>query len=197
VNTIGSIEALLLSEDPASVQAFTEALLLSEDPGPAQACHLSFTEEYQQQSNWCWAATTASITKFYDPNTTWTQCALANHEFNQTTCCQNGSSAACNRAWYPDRALTTTGHLRSSSSSSATFGTVAGEIDASRPVSIGIYWNGGGGHSLVITGYDKSNPNAPTIDIHDPYYGPTIQDANSFPSTYNGGATWGLTCFTQ
>lgn len=165
--------------------------------GPAIARHLALVEQHQQQTEWCWAATTVSITLFYDPKSTWTQCTLVNHAFNQTTCCTNGSSSACNQPWYPDQALTITGHLSSTSNSSQTFATVMREIMASRPISIAIYWKGGGGHNPAISGFDNSRPASPTIDLQDPWYGPSTQDFNTFPSTYQGGASWGVTYFTK
>ncbi len=158
---------------------------------------LGLNEQHQQQTEWCWSATTVSITLFYDPNSTWTQCDLVNRAFGQTTCCTNGSSAACNQPWYPDQALTITGRLASTSNGAASFATVKNEIDASRPISIGIYWTGGGGHNPAIDGYDETDPAAPTIDIQDPWYGPSTQDFNTFPGSYNGGATWGVTFFTK
>jgi Papain-like cysteine protease AvrRpt2 len=93
--------------------------------------------------------------------------------------------------------LTITGNLASTTNASVPFATVKGEIDNSRPISIGIYWYGGGGHNPAIDGYDDSDPSAPTIDIQDPWYGQSTQDFNSFPSTYNGGANWGTTYLTQ
>jgi hypothetical protein len=92
--------------------------------------------------------------------------------------------------------LALTGRLRSTYSA-ASFGTIMSEINGSHPVSIAIYWNGGGGHNPAIDGYDNSNPAAPTIDLQDPWYGPSTQDFNTFPRTYQGGASWGVTYFTK
>jgi hypothetical protein len=161
------------------------------------ARHLGLEEQHQEQTEWCWSATTVSITRYYDPATTWTQCKLANRAFGQTTCCQDGTTSACNQPWYPDNALTITGHLRSTDFKSESFATVMGGINASRPISIAIYWTGGGGHNPAIDGYDNSDSSAPTIDLEDPWYGPSTQDFNTFPRTYQGGATWGVTYFTQ
>ena len=155
------------------------------------------TEQHQQQTEWCWSASTVSITEYLDPTATWTQCSLVNRAFSQTTCCQNGGSAACNQPWYPDQALTITGHLAATTNASATLATVVNEIDNNHPVSIAIYWTGGGGHNPVIAGYDKANAANPTIDLQDPWYGPSTQDFNTFPSTYQGGATWGVTYTTH
>jgi len=165
--------------------------------GPIITRQLSVNEQTQQQTEWCWAATTVSLTQFYDPAATWTQCSLVNNAFGQTTCCQNGSSSACNQPWYGDRALNITGHLRTTSSGAASFATMRTEIIASHPISIAIYWNGGGGHNPAITGYDNSNSATPTIDIEDPYYGSSTQDFNSFPGSYQGGASWGYSFFTD
>jgi hypothetical protein len=158
---------------------------------------LAFSEQYQLESEWCWAATTVSITTYYDAASTWTQCLLVNQAFNQTTCCQDGSSTACNQPGYPDQALTITGHLASTSSGKPSFDAIVSQIDAGHPVSIAIYWNGGGGHNPAVSGYDGSTSAAPMIDIQDPIYGPSTQDFNSFPGSYNGGATWGESYFTQ
>jgi hypothetical protein len=165
--------------------------------GPQNSKQLVFTEQHQQQTEWCWAATTVSIALYYNPSCGWTQCLLVNRAFGQTTCCQNGASAQCNQPWYPNLALAITGNLRTWQSSSATLATVMQEINASHPISIGIFWNGGGGHNPAIAGYDNSIPAVPTIDLQDPWYGPSTQDFNTFPSTYQGGATWGATYFTQ
>jgi hypothetical protein len=70
------------------------------------------------------------------------------------------------------------------------------EINQGHPVSIAIYWNGGGGHNPAVDGY-HDDPAAPTIDLQDPIYGPSTQDFNSFPSSYQGGASWGESYFTK
>ena len=149
--------------------------------------YLGLKEQYQQQSEWCWSATTVSITLYYDPSSTWTQCTLVNTDHNQTTCCQNGSSTACNQPGYPDQALTTTGHLSSTAMNKPSLQTLINQLEAGHPVSINIQWFGGGGHNPATDGYDNSNPSAPTLDIQDPIYGPSTQDYNTFPGSYNGG----------
>src|SRR5215469_452694 len=158
--------------------------------------YLGLAEQHQQQTEWCWSATTVSINLYYNSASTWTQCSLVNRAFSQTTCCQDGSTSACNQPWYPDQALTITGNLSSTANGKPSFQTVMNEINAGHPVSIAIYWNGGGGHNPAVDGY-QNDAVAPTIDIEDPWYGQSLnQDFNSFPSNYNGGATWGESYFT-
>ena len=167
------------------------------------ARYLGLNEQHQQQTEWCWAATTVSISLFYDPSSTWTQCSLVNKYSNLTTCCEDGSSTACNHGGWPDLSLPITGNYASMSgvdqagtTDKPSFETILGEIAAGHPVSIAIWWNGGGGHNPAVDGYDDKNP--PTIDVQDPWYGPSTQvDFNSFPGSYNGGATWGSSYFTK
>ena len=164
--------------------------------GPDAFWVIVFKEQFQQQSEWCWAASTVSITQFYDPTTAWTQCTIVNQQFNSSACCVDPSSTACNQPWYPDKALTATGHL-AGSTGSLSLSDLEGQIVASRPVSIGIDWNGGGGHNPVITGFDQDIAGGPTIDIQDPIFGPSTQDFATFPSTYHGGAQWASSFLTK
>jgi hypothetical protein len=161
------------------------------------ARYLNMTEQHQSQTEWCWSATTVSITHYYDQASTWTQCALVNQAFGQSTCCQNGGTAQCNKPWYGDKALSITGHLASTANSASSLSTVMSQINAAKPISIAIYWNGGGGHNPAIDGYDLRGASGPTVHIEDPWYGPSVQDFNSFPGTYHGGASWGASFFTH
>ena len=111
------------------------------------------TVEHQQQTQWCWAAVSNSVSHFYDAGSTWTQCAIVNAELGQTTCCTNGSSAACNQSWYLDRALTRVGCLLSWASGTLTFATVKSLINSTRPPCARQGWSGGGGHFMAIVCY--------------------------------------------
>jgi hypothetical protein len=164
---------------------------------PPDARTLQFDEQTQEQSEWCWAATTVSIAQYYDSATTWTQCTLVNRAFNLTDCCQDGGSDACNQPGDPAQALPIVGHLSSTANGAATLATVISEINGGHPISVGIYWTGGGGHNPAISGYDNSNPAAPVIDVQDPFYGPSTPDFNTFPGQYEGGASWADTYYTK
>jgi hypothetical protein len=159
--------------------------------------YLGLSEQHQLETEWCWSASTVSITLYYNPAAPWTQCSLVNTDFHQTTCCIDGSSNECNQSGYPDQALTTTGHLLSTAMNKPTLQTVMNELENGCPVSINIQWNGGGGHNPVTDGYDNRDTANPTLDIQDPWYGPSTQDFNSFPGSYNGGASWYESYFTK
>ncbi len=47
--------------------------------------------------NWCWLAVAASVSAYYDPNTTWSQCALANGLIAGPgcDCCKTSNQSTC------------------------------------------------------------------------------------------------------
>jgi hypothetical protein len=150
---------------------------------------LAFTMQHQQQTQWCWAAVSTSVSLYYDTSSTWTQCTVVNAELNQTTCCQNGATAACNQPWYLDRALQRTGNLDGFSGGTTAFADVRTEIDAGRPLGTRVGWSGGGGHFAVIEGY-KPGPTEQRVAIDDPWYGASDLTYNTFATSYQGTGSW-------
>ena len=148
---------------------------------------LNFVMQHQQQGNWCWAAVAASVSAYFNPNTTWTQCKIANAELGQTDCCTNGSSASCNVPWYLDRALTLTGNFVSMSSGAGTMNDVTQEINNNRPLCVRIGWSGGGGHFVAIDGY---NIGLDMVAVDDPWSGASDVDLSVFQTAYNGSGSW-------
>jgi len=85
---------------------------------------LSFNLQKQLQSEWCWAAVSASISKHYDPETTWCQCKLATRltrskKNANKDCCAHPYTRdlahTCNQGQYLDRALRLVGRLAAAS----------------------------------------------------------------------------------
>jgi hypothetical protein len=148
---------------------------------------INFAMQHQEQTNWCWAAVAASVSAFFNPNTTWTQCAIVNAELGRSDCCTNGSSANCNKPWYLDRALTRTGNFVSMSSGAGTLGDVSQEIDNNRPLCVRIGWNGGGGHFVALDGYNRTSN---MVAVDDPFYGASDVDLAVFQSSYYGSGSW-------
>ena len=64
-----------------------------------QSTVLPFNMEHQTQTNWCWAATSKSVSYFYasllNP---WSQCKIASAELSQT-CCTSPVPGPCNVPW--------------------------------------------------------------------------------------------------
>jgi hypothetical protein len=150
---------------------------------------INFVMQHQQQTNWCWAAVAASVSAFFNPNTSWTQCAIVNAELGRTDCCTNGSSANCNRAWYLDKALTRTGNFVSMSAGAGTMGDVAQEIDNNRPLCVRIGWSGlnDGGHFVALNGYNRGFD---MVAVADPWSGSSNVDLTVFQTAYQGSGSW-------
>jgi hypothetical protein len=159
----------------------------------SQDLDLAFAMQYQQQTNWCWAAVSTSTALYYGAASPWTQCSLANAQLGQSGCCTDGSTSACNQAWYLDRALTQVGHFQSWQRSAATFAQVQAAIGASQPIGVRIGWSSGG-HFVAIRGYHAVQQ---TLDVEDPWYGPSQVTYSTFCSSYLGAGTWTDSYFTQ
>jgi hypothetical protein len=155
---------------------------------------LGFAMQSQLETNWCWSAVATSTSRFYNSSSGWTQCGLANQQLGQSTCCQNGSSSACNVPWYLDQALGQTGNLESWESGHADLTTVEGDLVRTCPVGVRIGWSGGGGHFVVIDGAETSNT---TVHVEDPIYGSSDIAYNTLASNYQGSGSWTHTYFTK
>ncbi len=150
---------------------------------------LGFTMEAQLASNWCWAATSDSVSHFYWSASTWTQCKIAGAELGLTDACDIPTPAAANVPWYLDKALDRTHNFVSIQGSPATFAQIRGEIDAGRPMGARIGWNGGGGHFMAIYGY-STWLGEEYVDIDDPIYGKSHLTLADFSTNYQGSGTW-------
>lgn len=158
---------------------------------------LAFNMELQPQSNWCWAATSKSVSHFYWFLSPWTQCKVVNAELGRSDCCNSTVPSPCNVPWYLDKALTRTNNFVSITGA-ATFAQVRAEIDAGRPVGARIGWSGGGGHFMVIYGYSYVAVTGATyVDIDDPIYGKSHMTVSDFSSSYQGSGSWTHTYFTK
>jgi hypothetical protein len=154
---------------------------------------LPFTMQRQAQSEWCWAANSVSIAAFYDPKSPWTQCALVCDQLGQKDCCTDGSSAACNQAYYLSNALERVGHAGRNFADRPPLPAIAAEIDGGRPLGLCIDWTGGGGHFVTVDGCDEG---AGMIDVQDSLFGHSYVPDETFPAQYQGGGTWSWTYLT-
>ncbi len=155
---------------------------------------LDFSMQPQKETEWCWAAVSTSVSLFYEQTSAWTQCTVVNSQLGQTTCCTQGSSTTCNVASYLTPALQLVGHLAHDFGRALSMAEIAVEIDAGRPVALCIDWTGGGGHFVVIDGYDET---AGTVDIKDSLFGASTEPLSQFPASYQGGGTWSWTYLTR
>lgn len=150
---------------------------------------LPFTLEDQTQTNWCWAATSVSVSRFYWAASTWTQCKVASAELGRTDCCNSPVPSACNVPYYLDRALTRTQNLSSLLGRVLTWAEIQAEIDGGRPVGVRVGWSGGGGHFLAIFGYGRQG-GQDVVDVDDPIYGVSRISVDTLRNSYQGSGTW-------
>jgi len=154
---------------------------------------LNFAMEMQTQTNWCWAATSKSVADYYNPGHGWTQCTIANAEKAQTTCCTNGSSAACNAYGTLDTSLTTVGHFNSMVGGQVAYSDVIGQMRIGRPVGARTAWSGGGAHFVCIIGTLPGG----LFAIDDPISGKSDVTEAAFKTAYLGTGSWTHTYYTR
>jgi ABC-type bacteriocin/lantibiotic exporter with double-glycine peptidase domain len=132
---------------------------------------LQITHFKQEQTEWCWAACMNMVVTYDDATSALKQCTLANSAFGMTECCVAPSSSLCNlplqivriKSEYEKYQYKSTHEERSLS-----FLEIKQEIYNRRPIECGILWTGGGGHAVLITGYDSGDI-GDWVYIHDPY----------------------------
>ncbi|HTN43433.1 MAG TPA: C39 family peptidase [Nitrospiria bacterium] len=149
---------------------------------------LKFTIDDQCGNYWCWAAVAVGVSKYYSRSSPWTQCGVANALFEYKNlfkkykvkdCCKNPDK--CDHPENLENALTCTqnyagkSHIKKSSDGKfpqELFEEVCREIDKRRPVAARIGLEGGGGHFVVIYGYETvtHDPQSPYFVAADPYY---------------------------
>ena len=150
-----------------------------------------FVIQPQKQSEWCWAATAASVAQYFDPTTTLEQCDVVNILENVSDCCANPSSY--NQPADLASAIQTVGCLRLSLDRALTFDELRQEIDAGRPVCAGIAWDSGGGHAVLITAYNVLSSGSHHIHVEDPLNPSGDVDFDEFSNAYHGDGKWEAT----
>jgi hypothetical protein len=158
---------------------------------------LAFTMQAQVYSNWCWAATSTSVAKFYSAASAWTQCKVACAEKSLTTCCNTPVPAPCNTYGTLGTSLTTVGHFNKSELAPATtFAKVKAEIQAGRPIGARTAWSGGGAHFVAIYGYQDYGGQQ-YLMVDDPISGKQTMTWATFQTKYRNSGTWTHTYYTK
>lgn len=159
------------------------------EAAPQAGARLNFSVQPQTQSNWCWAALSASVGNYYGTGS-WTQCGVANAELGRNSCCSQ--PGPCNVYGYLDSALRTTRSYGGMRENRMQMPAIENQLGMGRPVGLRCAWYGGGAHFLTIYGTDGSY-----ILVADSIFGYSTRALNSFPGSYNGGGNWTHTYFTR
>ena len=152
---------------------------------------LAFNVEPQLKENWCWAAISSSIGRYYQTGH-WQQQQLAYDVLKA----KHGPTAAPgdNHPCTLDHGLSHVGCLGNWSQGKPSFEQLQYAINDERPVCLRLAWFSGGAHYLVIKGY---NPRTLELYIDDPRYGTSISRYGDFPFGYKKvGGLWSETFWT-
>ena len=183
---------------PTPLNIVTDIVLVDGAPvsvqhPPLNWVRLAFAMQNQQQSNWCWCATTVSVANFYGDALM--QCAFANTHLSRMDCCGAGAAGPCNVTSDLVTPLRRVGHLASWRTGAPSFNDIRTEIDAGRPLTIRIQWAGGGGHFAAAVGYLVGSTTWVAVD--DPAFGPSDILLNTLTTAYQTTGSVDETHFTQ
>lgn len=174
--------------------------LLLPEALPGTGVTLPFNMETQEQSEWCWSAVAVSVSRFYQPSSTITQCGLANLELGGGTdvCCV--TPLACNQQNTLETALDQVGHFSDMVFAPLTFQETDGEITGQRPLGCRIGWFQGGGHFVIIHGTSTESSVGfvkQWVAIADPKFGPADYLIDDFTNAYRQEGGWTHSYLTQ
>lgn len=154
------------------------------------SCYLNIDGVKQEQTYWCWAATSETIIKF-----------LGHGAYSQSTIVQDVKGSVVNDgASYSEDGLSLTKHGVSTTgtqsgilgSGNISFSTIKTMIQGwSSPIKACIAWNTGGYHDLVIYGFyeDSSTQN---VSYMDPWQENPMWNSRTYSSfVSNSGWNWG------
>ncbi|MEK8108195.1 papain-like cysteine protease family protein [Micromonospora sp. M12] len=156
-----------------------------------------FVVQRQQQTNWCWAATSVSVAAFYNPATVWTQCSMVNAELGRNDACgPAGSGVNCNKPWTLNTPLQRAGHLNQFSAGVLTTEQLRTEMTSVAPVGVRTAWAQGGAHFVMIRGRFLLD-GVEYVSISDPWDGEADVSYATFLNRYKGSGTWTHTYKTR
>ena len=149
---------------------------------------LAFEIQQQERTLWCWAAVAASVARYYEPSSTFTQCIIASAELRKDCVCsgQIPDPDPCNVYGYLASSLFRVGHFAKwIALRPATSDQIHAEIGNGRPLCARVVWDGGGAHLVVIAGYaDMDRETIGGLAIADPWWGLSDIDFDDFPNGY-------------
>ncbi|CAN7324124.1 hypothetical protein ELH58_10355 [Rhizobium ruizarguesonis] len=128
----------------------------------------NFTIQRQEQTNWCWAAVSATVVQYYHNETYWKQCDIVTEALKEDACFGDASAPHINKQWELDKALSIVGCLKMMTDKNVPEEVVFHEIAERRPLGARIHWKGGGGHFVVIRGWFIGEDDALWYVVEDP-----------------------------
>jgi hypothetical protein len=149
-----------------------------------------FQIESQQQSEWCWAAVAVSIDKYFNSNSTRTQCKIAGLVLKNVQNCCDEAATNCNQNASLITALQKINRWSRTLNRPLRFDEIRQELNAGRPVCARIQWKGGGDHFVVIAGYEVLQSGALHVFVEDPLNPSSTVEYDEFKTAYYGDGEW-------
>lgn len=180
--------------------------LLEEHISPPPIKPLPVPLEKQCLSGWCWAALCVSIARFFDKESLWTQCSIANAELPDLdgleccnlSCMDFDSRSLCNQGWCLQNALFRTGNLCKFAPAQTSFDEILNRISCGEPICCQVV-SPVGAHYIIIVGAVQSVSAGNWLEVRDPWdLGQGYFKYENFCK--NGGynnKTWTDTIFTR
>jgi len=141
----------------------------------------------QEMDQWCWAAVSVSVDKFFNPASSATQCKVAQDVLSRSCC---GGEVACNQAAELQTALDKVNRLRKIVTRRLRFKEIENELDAFKPVCARIGWDGGGGHFVVVDKCMELNSGELLVHVLDPLFPNSTIYYDELVSEYLGDGQW-------
>lgn len=117
---------------------------------------LDVKEVPQEQSNWCWAASTAMVLNYYN-STNYKSCDIASKYFQTNTCNNPSSYNRTNSMLNLKSIYNNEGVYFEEYDAKFAWISIRDEIDKGNPLVIRVENSNGEGHDLVIFGYEWVN----------------------------------------
>jgi len=153
--------------------------------------------ETQEMSEWCWAAVSVSVDRFFNPGSGVRQCDVAQQVLNlNSNCC--GNKQACNEPALLQDALKAIGRFKDAVGRRLRFTEIQTEINIRRrPVCVRIGWEEGGGHFVMIDQFIELTSGDQLVHVLDPLYPNSLIHYDDFVSEYQGDGRWTGTFFVS
>lgn len=156
---------------------------------------VSLKVQRQEKSEWCWAAVSVSIDRFFRPASTHTQCDVAGSVLN-LSCCDGAGPSQSDSCNTPHALNPVLGRLHLLAAepilTPLAFDQVRAELDGGRPLCALIKWldNQGQvtdrGHFIALNGYRVTPGGKVFVSITDPMYGASEIDFGQFSDPKGG-----------
>ena len=128
-----------------------------------------FSIEKQQMSNWCWAACTVSIHRFYEKDPAFSQRQLVAKVLQMPICTKPKPLPPCNKTFDFGKALHALGHLFGNSIDSPLLPLeLNSELESGRPVGCQMDIPQIGGHVVIVISGKQDNSGNLFLQVADP-----------------------------